>query len=542
MTSHVVASEKASHPFGPICCIWNILPKQFYQIQSSVSNSMYDYCRLTRYCARRHINNCNIRKCEICIDWKFCMKHKTKLYSTMCKKYSDNNAFRSMYGFQLYQQRKYQQCIDLFERFEWKYNNPLTCYVLASSYAHVERLTDAIVCYKTVHAMDTEDWNFITKCSELESYDFRIPLVFDMIAMFECLQQKIHMNKWNQGYIRCLMILRKAEFCWNVNEVMNVDGCIRLIILCYWCNQYEDGYEYILKMIRFCEKNPTLLPSRFYSAEINLLLLNMGKFETWKRLQLLIFENDKSDTLPHSIVIYMGVMEYMMRKDMCSMINVIKSLKPTPPNYFGNLVCIYGNSTEISNCFGDTFLSSFEYHKNRKKQDSNNYIPHAYMFTHYYLHAKYRLYKGQHKIALLLYRMALKENKYDPVCYLDIALLMKDCYRYNSSLRCLNLAQSLNQLVYNINNGEMIRDQVLQLKGKRCDELNGSKRMLWNQCSVCGEKMENIKKCKRCKSVYYCSKSHQKLDWRMGHRNYCKYHKRSKTKHILHAYFLTHKY
>ncbi|KAH6984448.1 hypothetical protein BKA56DRAFT_654850 [Ilyonectria sp. MPI-CAGE-AT-0026] len=36
-------------------------------------------------------------------------------------------------------------------------------------------------------------------------------------------------------------------------------------------------------------------------------------------------------------------------------------------------------------------------------------------------------------------------------------------------------------------------------------------------CAVCG-KMEGIKKCGRCKAVAYCSKDHQKADWKIHER------------------------
>ncbi|MCP3659096.1 MAG: zinc finger MYND domain-containing protein [Bacteroidetes bacterium] len=41
------------------------------------------------------------------------------------------------------------------------------------------------------------------------------------------------------------------------------------------------------------------------------------------------------------------------------------------------------------------------------------------------------------------------------------------------------------------------------------------------QCKKNGNK-NLIKKCKRCREVYYCSKKCQKIDWKSKHRNDCK--------------------
>lgn len=40
-----------------------------------------------------------------------------------------------------------------------------------------------------------------------------------------------------------------------------------------------------------------------------------------------------------------------------------------------------------------------------------------------------------------------------------------------------------------------------------------------NSCSVCSS-FSNLKRCKNCKKVYYCSRECQKADWRL-HKNIC---------------------
>ena len=45
-----------------------------------------------------------------------------------------------------------------------------------------------------------------------------------------------------------------------------------------------------------------------------------------------------------------------------------------------------------------------------------------------------------------------------------------------------------------------------------------------NKCEICNSKL-NLSFCGRCKSIYYCSKEHQKQDW-PEHKKNCKLEKR----------------
>lgn len=43
-----------------------------------------------------------------------------------------------------------------------------------------------------------------------------------------------------------------------------------------------------------------------------------------------------------------------------------------------------------------------------------------------------------------------------------------------------------------------------------------------NSCNVAGcEISENLSLCSTCHSVYYCSKEHQRMDWKSNHSLYC---------------------
>jgi len=50
--------------------------------------------------------------------------------------------------------------------------------------------------------------------------------------------------------------------------------------------------------------------------------------------------------------------------------------------------------------------------------------------------------------------------------------------------------------------------------------INTETELHYTDCSVCGVPMIKIKRCSRCKKVYYCSVKCQKLDWK-NHKIFC---------------------
>ena len=53
-------------------------------------------------------------------------------------------------------------------------------------------------------------------------------------------------------------------------------------------------------------------------------------------------------------------------------------------------------------------------------------------------------------------------------------------------------------------------------------KVESEKSLETNKCQCCGVSSPDLKKCTRCKSVYYCNKVCQKRDWKERHRNTCR--------------------
>ena len=45
---------------------------------------------------------------------------------------------------------------------------------------------------------------------------------------------------------------------------------------------------------------------------------------------------------------------------------------------------------------------------------------------------------------------------------------------------------------------------------------------LWSSCTCCGNKKPDMKRCSRCKSVFYCSDACQTKDWENIHKQICR--------------------
>ena len=57
------------------------------------------------------------------------------------------------------------------------------------------------------------------------------------------------------------------------------------------------------------------------------------------------------------------------------------------------------------------------------------------------------------------------------------------------------------------------------------EEILTATRYYWGCCMVCkraGSEDEPLKRCARCSCMFYCSKEHQKLDWKL-HKRLCSY-------------------
>ena len=53
------------------------------------------------------------------------------------------------------------------------------------------------------------------------------------------------------------------------------------------------------------------------------------------------------------------------------------------------------------------------------------------------------------------------------------------------------------------------------------NKVGAEKGLVINKCQCCGVSSPDLKKCTRCKSVYYCDKVCQKRDWKERHKNTC---------------------
>ena len=61
-----------------------------------------------------------------------------------------------------------------------------------------------------------------------------------------------------------------------------------------------------------------------------------------------------------------------------------------------------------------------------------------------------------------------------------------------------------------------------QSKKKTTGSQSSSSAGDWSSCTCCGNKKSNMKRCSRCKSVFYCSDACQTKDWENIHKKICR--------------------
>ena len=62
---------------------------------------------------------------------------------------------------------------------------------------------------------------------------------------------------------------------------------------------------------------------------------------------------------------------------------------------------------------------------------------------------------------------------------------------------------------------------------------------VFHPCARCGKCATGNKRCSRCKKVYYCSKSCQRLHWKSGHKQDCATNEKQRTEDYIASYTTT---
>eukprot|EP01084_Bolivina_argentea_P259033 436939_1 len=425
-------------------------------------------------------------------------------------------------GLQLYLEGKCNQCLELLQR---KKKYPLVLYMMSECYIYLYQYEPAFECLIT---LQTDNCPFI--------FDKRFDLSRDKIQttatnrlknIWRCWLyiksiNKIQNNEWTKLY-KCCLSIEPILHDFVISNLRDVALAIRF---CYYTNHYKSGYEKIMKLLNMKMLGAECIGHGKYRTPYvcALLLLNMGKFREWKQF----VEHFAQEGL-YVLSSFMGVFYPIPEKNKTSykvLMKLMINFHPKPGNGWIDLLCLNGDLKNIYALYGQN------YHPYKKKDRCNSLED----FLFYYLGGKLIYFKVKEcKIAFWLYKCALKFNKYDPVCYLDLALIMKDCGKFQKALKYLERAKSLSDVIYCVNNGPLIRNKIVKLIQ---NEVIGDNLMTnWlNRCSWCGIKMRSMSKCKQCKAIYYCCRKHQKLDWKT-HREYCQYHSMTHAKYQLLAFF-----
>ena len=133
-----------------------------------------------------------------------------------------------------------------------------------------------------------------------------------------------------------------------------------------------------------------------------------------------------------------------------------------------------------------------------------------FLFFSYAMYLHYKV--CDYKMARYFYQISLKEKRNDILAHYHYGILLENMGKLKLSEKHLIKAKELKYLT---NNKFMLGVSPGKFENQE---------YVFDICNCCGLKgFDNMKKCSRCKLVYYCSKKCQKYDWiRNGHRNDCK--------------------
>ena len=147
------------------------------------------------------------------------------------------------------------------------------------------------------------------------------------------------------------------------------------------------------------------------------------------------------------------------------------------------------------------------------------------------------------KRALIMYKIAIQQNPYNPSIYYCYGLLLNECSQYKKANKYLNKSYKLNKNIGWINQ-QIDKDRI---KVKQNMVKFGSRTSFYDVafwadiCGLCGKRGKKFKKCSRCKSTRYCCRKCQKKHWNFGHRIQCKTISKSTPYHKMYYHVLNSK-
>eukprot|EP01084_Bolivina_argentea_P100595 180568_1 len=507
------------------------LPSQFHKSKKS-----YNYCDLTRYCAIGHLARCDSYHCKICADWNVYTYSKSK------QKCGENIASRTMLGFQQFMSKNYKECIELLTWTATQWNYALISLIITCCHIHLKDFKTAIDSFADIIYQETT-WSFITDCAELNVSDTE--LLAESLSILCDLYYDWIDSKSIHKFSKTELVSLHKIVTYDSSTLAN--GCLawQAVQICYWLNDYENGYAKIQHLLHIkAHHNATYKYDStgiLYAALSSVMLINMGKLKEWTQL----IDIYGCNTL---ISLFIGIKlnNFESNHELFQVFTKYFDLSAENENSWESLLCLNPYVENTCKIFGSLFEDiRLEGKTNRerfklKNPDIDNVgafkredRPHCFIF--YYLFAKLMYFKvREHKIAYLLYGRALKYNKNDPVCHIEMAHVLYDCGKFEKALLHLEKAKELNKPIYVRYNASSTKDEIVAFqKLNNNQDLNTN----WlNSCNWCGKKTNSIRKCKQCKAAYYCSRKHQKLAWKQNHRKYCKYYSKTKCKRRILAF------